>query len=200
MDESMRRIGESIHAERRNLDRNLAELEQHVLSMADWRTHYRNHTWAAVGIAAGTGLVMGMLTAVSPRAYRERGGRAWSALAQLDHHGRTVLAWAKRGMAFSTRCWASRRQQPFTSCPGTCPASRKSSVGLHRCGALAAIVPPRTTLSDPQDDVLQAQHALEMVRPGDEEVRSRTSRMIARTCGSVRAREVGRCRSTWRNV
>jgi hypothetical protein len=89
VDESMRRIGESIHAERRNLDRNLAELEQHVLSMADWRTHYRNHTWAAVGIAAGTGLVMGMLTAVSPRAYRERGGRAWSALAQLDHHGRT---------------------------------------------------------------------------------------------------------------
>jgi len=106
MDE-MTRIEQSIHSERRNLDRNLTELEQQVRSMADWRTHYRNHTVAAVGVAAGAGVVVGLLSAGSPRASgeraespresRERGGRAMSALAQLDPRGRAssriVAAW-----------------------------------------------------------------------------------------------------------
>ena len=97
MDE-MTRIEETIHTERRNLDRNLTELAEQVRSMADWRTHYRNHTLAAVGVAAGAGVVVGMLTAGSTRASseraesardsRERGGRAMSAFAHLDPRGR----------------------------------------------------------------------------------------------------------------
>jgi hypothetical protein len=97
MDE-MTRIEQTIRTERRNLDRNLTELEHEVRSMADWRTHYRNHPLAVIGVAAGAGVVVGMLTAGStrasseradsPRDSRERGGRAMSALAQLDPRGR----------------------------------------------------------------------------------------------------------------
>ena len=93
MDE-MTRIEQTIHTERRNLDRNLTELEQQVRSMTDWRTHYRNHTLAAVGVAAGAGVVVAMLTArssgstESPRAPRERSGGAMSAFARLDPRGR----------------------------------------------------------------------------------------------------------------
>jgi hypothetical protein len=93
MDE-MTRIEQTIRSERRDLDKNLTELEEQVRSMADWRTHYRNHTLAAVGVAAGAGIVVGMLTArssesaESPRALRERSGGAISAFARLDPRGR----------------------------------------------------------------------------------------------------------------
>ena len=93
MDQDMSNIERSIHAERRQLDRNLATLEEQARSLADWRTHYGKHTWAAVGVAVGTGALVGIITGGRPRGSRPGGGRplvtsAGLALANLDPHGR----------------------------------------------------------------------------------------------------------------
>jgi len=61
--EDTNQIERQIAEERSDLGRNLHELEHKAKALADWRTHYRNHTAAVLGVAFGGGLVLGVLTA-----------------------------------------------------------------------------------------------------------------------------------------
>jgi len=63
--EDTNQIERQIAAERSDLGRNLHELEHKAKALADWRTHYRNHTAVVLGVAFGGGLVLGALTAGS---------------------------------------------------------------------------------------------------------------------------------------
>ena len=54
-----RRIEDEIRAERVELDRNLHTLESKARELADWRTHYRRHTGAALALAFGVGILLG---------------------------------------------------------------------------------------------------------------------------------------------
>lgn len=65
MGEDTNQIERQIAAERSNLGRNLHELEHKAKELTDWRTHYRNHTGVALGVAFGGGLLLGALTAGS---------------------------------------------------------------------------------------------------------------------------------------
>ena len=47
---------------RDHLGRNLDELEDKARELADWRTHYRNHSPAFLGAAFGLGIVLGLAT------------------------------------------------------------------------------------------------------------------------------------------
>jgi len=59
--EDTRQIERDIRMERKNLDRNLQELEAQAKALTDWRTHYRNHPAASLSVALGGGLLMGLL-------------------------------------------------------------------------------------------------------------------------------------------
>jgi hypothetical protein len=59
--EDTRQIEHDIRAERKDLDRNLHELEAQARALTDWRTHYRNHAGATLSVAFGSGLLMGLL-------------------------------------------------------------------------------------------------------------------------------------------
>jgi hypothetical protein len=63
--EDTNQIERQIAAERSDLGRNIHELEHKAKALADWRTHYRNHTGIALGVAFGGGLLLGALTAGS---------------------------------------------------------------------------------------------------------------------------------------
>lgn len=63
MDQTLNSIENEITYERRNLNRNLEELEEQARALTDWRTHYANYPFAAIGIAAGAGLILGAVTA-----------------------------------------------------------------------------------------------------------------------------------------
>jgi hypothetical protein len=63
--EDTNQIERQIAAERSDLGRNLHELEDKAKALTDWRTHYRNHTAIALGVAFGGGLLMGALTSGS---------------------------------------------------------------------------------------------------------------------------------------
>jgi hypothetical protein len=54
-------IERQIAAERSDLGRNLHELEDKAKALTNWRVHYRNHTGAALGLAFGGGLLLGVL-------------------------------------------------------------------------------------------------------------------------------------------
>ena len=73
MGEDSSQIEQRILAERAHLGRNLDELESRARDMADWRTHFRNHPGAAVGLAFGAGMALGML-AVPASDPRDAGG------------------------------------------------------------------------------------------------------------------------------
>jgi|KBSSwiStaDraftv2_1062776.scaffolds.fasta_scaffold07306_3 hypothetical protein len=62
MGESTSQIERDIAAERNELGRNLQLLENKARSLADWRTHFRNHPFAMVGLALGGGVLLGALT------------------------------------------------------------------------------------------------------------------------------------------
>ena len=74
MGEDTRQIEREIREERNDLDRNLRELGRQTRELADWRTHYRNHSGAFLAAAVGGGLLLGMLTA--PRRAHTRPNRA----------------------------------------------------------------------------------------------------------------------------
>ena len=61
MGEDTHQIERDIRIERKNLDRNLQELEAQAKALTDWRTHYRNHPAASLSVALGGGLLMGLL-------------------------------------------------------------------------------------------------------------------------------------------
>jgi len=95
VNDTLRGIEATIHSERRDLDRNLAHLEQQARSVVDWRKHYRNHTLSAVGIAAGAGMAAGILMGGAPRTRSPRERRSVlattaSALSRLDPHARAT--------------------------------------------------------------------------------------------------------------
>jgi hypothetical protein len=62
MGESTSKIERDIAAERNELGRNLQLLETKARSLADWRTHFRNHPFALIGVALGGGALLGLLT------------------------------------------------------------------------------------------------------------------------------------------
>jgi hypothetical protein len=62
MGESTSQIERDIVAERNELGRNLQLLEHKARSLADWRTYFRNHPFAMMGIALGGGVLLGALT------------------------------------------------------------------------------------------------------------------------------------------
>ncbi len=55
-----RRIEDEIRAERVQLDQNLHTLETKARELTDWRGHYSRHAGAALGIAFGVGMLLGM--------------------------------------------------------------------------------------------------------------------------------------------
>lgn len=76
MGEDTRQIAQVIRAERHDLGRNLDELQQQAKALTDWRTHYRRHPGTSLGLAFGSGMILGLLASGS----RARGGRnrGWS--------------------------------------------------------------------------------------------------------------------------
>jgi len=56
--ESINQIEHEIMAERRQLGRNLSELEMKAQELGDWRTYYRRHPTLLVGLAVGGGLAL----------------------------------------------------------------------------------------------------------------------------------------------
>jgi len=61
VDESTYQIEREIIAERRQLGRNLSELEMKAQQLGDWRTYYRRHPTLLVGLALGGGLALSAL-------------------------------------------------------------------------------------------------------------------------------------------
>jgi len=59
--ESTNQIEREIMAERRQLGRNLSELEVKAQQLGDWRTYYRRHPTLLVGLALGGGLALSAL-------------------------------------------------------------------------------------------------------------------------------------------
>lgn len=62
MGEITNQIEQEIRTKRDHLGRNLDELEDKARELADWRTHYRNHSPAFLGAAFGLGIVLGLAT------------------------------------------------------------------------------------------------------------------------------------------
>ena len=60
MGEDTNRIEQEIRERQADLGRNLDELEDKARDLADWRTHYRNHTSTFLGVAVGVGLLLGL--------------------------------------------------------------------------------------------------------------------------------------------
>jgi hypothetical protein len=56
--ESTDQIEQEIIAERRQLGRNLSELEMKAQQLGDWRTYYRRHPTLLLGLALGGGLAL----------------------------------------------------------------------------------------------------------------------------------------------
>jgi hypothetical protein len=71
MGESTSQIERDIAAERHELGRNLQLLETKARSLADWRTHYRNHPFAMIAVAVGGGVLLGALTSGMGGTYEE---------------------------------------------------------------------------------------------------------------------------------
>jgi hypothetical protein len=67
--ESTYQIEQQIMAERRQLGRNLSELEMKAQQLSDWRTYYRRHPTLLLGLALGGGLALSAMArrrAISP--------------------------------------------------------------------------------------------------------------------------------------
>ena len=62
MGESTSQIEQDIVAERNELGRNLQLLESKARSLTDWRTYFRKHPFAMMGVALGGGVLLGALT------------------------------------------------------------------------------------------------------------------------------------------
>ena len=62
MGEITNQIEQELREKRDHLGRSLDELEGKARELADWRTHYRNHSPAFIGAAFGLGVVLGLAT------------------------------------------------------------------------------------------------------------------------------------------
>lgn len=60
MGENTNQIEREIRDKRENLGRNLDELEDRARELADWRSHYRNHSGAMLGVAFAAGAVVAL--------------------------------------------------------------------------------------------------------------------------------------------
>jgi len=68
MDRATDRIEQHLDEEREALRSNLAELEDRVRSVVDWRRQFRGNTAALLGLACASGLLIGRMTARRTRA------------------------------------------------------------------------------------------------------------------------------------
>jgi hypothetical protein len=69
--EDTNRIEQEIRERRAGLGRNLDELQDKARDLADWRTHYRGHTGAFLGVALGAGFLLA-LAAIPSRQLNRR--------------------------------------------------------------------------------------------------------------------------------
>lgn len=97
MDRATDRIEQHLDHEREALRSNLAELEDRVRSVVDWRRQFRGNTAAFLGLACCSGLLIGLMTARRTQARRPPAVTAYShrpASAYSDHRRRELsLAW-----------------------------------------------------------------------------------------------------------
>lgn len=61
MGETISQIERELSAERRELGRNLEELETKARELIDWRRHYQNHPAQFLGAAVAGGVVLGII-------------------------------------------------------------------------------------------------------------------------------------------
>ena len=83
MGENTNQIEQEIRARREDLGRNLNELEDKARDLADWRTHYRNHSGAFLSVAFGAGVMLALAT-MPRRQSRPKLGPVQFTEAELD--------------------------------------------------------------------------------------------------------------------
>lgn len=96
MGEITNQIEQEIRQKRDHLGRNLDELEGKARELADWRTHYRNHSPAFLGAAFGLGVVLGLAT-ISRRQPAHDHGDFDSDLSHDPYPSRPAARRAERG-------------------------------------------------------------------------------------------------------
>src|SRR5512138_1233900 len=75
-------IVEHIEHERRNLGRNIDELQTRIASTVDWRTQFDRHPMLMVGIAMGGGVLLGAMVGGVSRKGSRSGWRSSSDISQ----------------------------------------------------------------------------------------------------------------------
>ena len=108
MGEITNQIEQEIRQKRDHLGRNLDELEDKARELADWRTHYRNHSPAFLGAAFGVGVVLGLAT-VSRRQHVPDYGDFDTDLSHDPYHVRPAARRAERGTGTGTAARALRQ-------------------------------------------------------------------------------------------
>ena len=95
MGEGTSQIERDIAAERNELGRNLQLLENKARSLADWRTYYRHHPFAMVGLALAGGLMLGALTNTMGEGVEESENREAGPASRASESGYTAPSpWA----------------------------------------------------------------------------------------------------------
>jgi hypothetical protein len=101
-------IEQEIRQKRDHLGRNLDELEGKARELADWRTHYRNHSPAFLGAAFGLGVVLG-LAAMSRRQPTPDHGDLDTDMSHDPYPARPAARRAERGTGTGTAGKALRQ-------------------------------------------------------------------------------------------
>lgn len=104
MGEDTNQIAQAIRAERRDLGRNIEELQRHAKALTDWRTHYRRHTGPALAAAFGGGLILGVM-AQGSRANRKGAASAIAPVTKPRGLNNLTLAVGPRARRQMTDTW-----------------------------------------------------------------------------------------------
>ena len=102
MGENTNQIEQEIRQKRNDLGRNLDELGDKAREIADWRTHYRNHSSAFLGAAFGVGVVLGLAT-VSRRHRTPDYGDFETDLSHDPYPSRNAVRRVERGTGTAAR-------------------------------------------------------------------------------------------------
>lgn len=108
MGEITNQIEQEIREKRDHLGRNLDELEGKARELADWRTHYRNHSPAFIGAAFGLGVVLGLAT-ISRRQHTPDYGDFDTDLSHDPYPSRSAVRQTARGTGTGTTAKALRQ-------------------------------------------------------------------------------------------
>jgi hypothetical protein len=107
--ENTNQIEQEIRARREDLGRNLNELEDKARDLADWRTHYRNHSGAFLSVAFSAGVVLAL--AAVPRRDRSavQGDEFIESEPRREAHRPMHAAWPGRPAGNGTAARALRQ-------------------------------------------------------------------------------------------